>query len=122
MDLLDLDLTPAKPAGYAPAAAAPVVDTSAWGAWWDEVLMLERFARKHQQKDISYLNFNKLSRFYMSICLCFCVSEYVMSVCQGGLAWTGMTSRTREKRVCIAGLGVQGVKSGGFVGHSAFEP
>jgi len=28
MDLLDLDLTPAKPAGYASAAAAPVVDTS----------------------------------------------------------------------------------------------
>jgi len=50
MDLLDLDLTPAKPAGYAPAAAAPVVDTSAWGAWWDEVLMLERSPRKHQQK------------------------------------------------------------------------
>ena len=42
MDLLDLDLTPAKPAGYASAAAAPVVDTSARGAWWDEVLMLER--------------------------------------------------------------------------------
>ena len=69
MDLLDLDLTPAKPAGYASAAAAPVVDTSAWGAWWDEVLMLERFARKHQQKDISYLNFNKLSRFYISLFL-----------------------------------------------------
>ena len=38
--------------------------------------------------------------------------------CQGGLAWTGMTSRTREKRVCIAGAWRE---VSGVVGHSAFE-
>ena len=55
--------------------------------------------RKHHQKHINSLNFNDFSRCHVS--LFFCVSESVMSVCQGGLAWTGMTFRTREKRLCM---------------------
>ena len=51
MDLLDLDLTPAKPAaGYGAASAAPVVDTSAWGTWWEGSAGWVMLERSHHQK------------------------------------------------------------------------
>ena len=112
MDLLDLDLTPAKPAaGYGAASAAPVVDTSAWGAWWEGAgwVMLERFQENTIKITSKTHQFLEFQRFFTMPC----VSVFLrIRICDERLPrWTCLDwddIQNERKKV------VHGVKSGGL--------